>query len=184
MHRFCHSSNRIVQYIQLAGNQFSGPMQDRFDEINEFNETGLNNLIAMDLSSNLFTGTIPPSLEGLDAIRVIRLQFNQFNSSVPTGICNIRGQSTLALLEADCGGNQPPNDCNCCTRCCDRETGTCEDEERRLVKVEDLLPTHDVLNVHEWPIPRKRTLQASNECTARYRWDPDTGLLAPYELKQ
>lgn len=167
----------------MADNQFSGPLQDRFDEINESDEKGLNNLIAMDLQNNLFTGAIPPSLAGLGAIRVIKLQYNQFTGSVPEGLCDIRGPQTLTLLEADCGGDVP-NECSCCSSCCDRDTNTCEFlDERRLVnfkkgKIDDLAPKRNALNFHERVIPRKRTLQSSaSDCTARYRWDSDTGIL-------
>ena len=102
----------------------------------------------------------------------------------------------LAMLEADCGGKDSPNECACCTSCCDRENKICEVvEERRLIrgrgkldrrlirgKIQDLGPKQDLLDFHEHIIPRERTLQSeSSDCTARYRWDSDTGALVNLE---
>lgn len=155
----------------MSGNEFSGPLQDRFGEPNEFNETGLVNLIAMDLSRNSFSGAIPSSLESLEAIKVIKLQYNEFTGTVPDDICSIRG--TLSLLEADCGGDPVPNECSCCTTCCDRETNTCRRQRRHLSSVnkEDLVSTKD----NGRAIPG--ALESSDQCTVRYRWDSETGIL-------
>ena len=163
-----------MQYFRISENQFSGPIPDRFGEINEFNETGLNNLIAFDVSDNSFSGPIPASLVNLEAIRVINLQYNQFTGAVPGDLCDIRGDTVLAMLKADCGGKDSPNECTCCTSCCDREEKICEVvEERRLsnqkverwddeAEAEEAKPP----NVYERGIPKRRKLQSVVEVEA------------------
>lgn len=162
----------------MSENEFSGPLQDRFGD------TGLNNLIALDLSSNLFDGTIPSSLEDLDSIRVIRLQYNMFTGPVPNDICNIRGPQILTLLEVDCGGDPIPNECSCCTSCCDRDTKTCAFVDTRRLANEGRIVHSDeddweeahFSQFHERVIPKRRKLQ-SDDCTARARWDRESGRL-------
>ena len=53
------------------GESVRSPIPDRFGEINESNETGLNNLIAFDVRDNSLAGPIPASLANLAAIQEI-----------------------------------------------------------------------------------------------------------------
>ena len=41
-----------MEFIQMGSNEFYGPLENRFDELNAMNETGLNNLIAMAVDDN------------------------------------------------------------------------------------------------------------------------------------
>ena len=180
---FFASSNRGLQYFRISENNFSGPIPDRFGEVNEFNETGLNNLIAFDVSDNAFTGPIPPSLADLEAIRVINLQYNQFTGPVPASLCDIRGDTLLAMLEADCGGDVP-NECTCCTSCCIREEQICDGVEERRLSHQNVARWDDevevmeakVPNGYERVIPKRRKVQR-DDCTARRRWERETGRL-------
>ena len=175
-----NSTNHALRHIRLAENEFSGPLLDRF------NWTGLNNLASIELNDNSFSGTIPPSLEGLDAIRSIRLQNNLFTGAVPSNICNIRGLLTLFQLEADCAGDPVPNQCSCCSTCCDRDTGTCESvSQRRLMESDAVDPFPErkgMQSYHEFiPSHRKRLSFNRFACAAKYRWISETGVLEQVE---
>lgn len=187
------SNNRELQYIDLQQNSFSGPLQDRF------NETGLNQLIGLSLNDNDFSGPIPPSLEGLDAVRILALFNNKFEGPVPENICNIRGPAGLRFFEVDCDGDPVANECSCCTYCCDREARTCSDvegrrlelerqeaethrlalEEEARVKHHDFAFHHEFIpNAHRiFPQPRRNLQGQQGGCTVEYRWIPETGEL-------
>jgi hypothetical protein len=82
-------------------------------------------------SGNHFEGTIPTELNLLTELRQLWLQYNQFEGSVPQGLCQLRNESILFDLAADCAvSNTTGNvtvDCEdgCCTECCDPETLVC-----------------------------------------------------------
>lgn len=186
--RFLYSSSRALQYVQFAGNKFNGPLEDRF------NDTGLNNLIALAINDNQFSGPIPESIEGLDSLAFLLIQNNNFSGPVPGNICNITGPNNLRLLEADCGGDPIANQCTCCTRCCDRVNKVCEYVGRRLSFAMDDFQEEDDMEInyphpyfnHEHLIPKKRRkLQNTpQECSAVYRWNSDTGRLELYVEEQ
>ena len=165
-----------MEYIHLANNLFTGPLPDRFGEV------GLSNLLGLAIFGNYFTGEIPKSLAGLGALASLSLHFNDFTGPVPEELCDASG---LILLEADCGGDPAPNACSCCRTCCDRGDGTCQRLERRLALGDDLEgigkeKEAEMMDFDPLLLPGKRRLQ-SNECTAQFRLDSQSGLLVPYE---
>lgn len=178
-----HSNKRDLRFIDLQQNSFYGQLQDRFNQTG--NETGLNQLSVLSLNDNDFTGPIPASLEGLDAIRILALNGNDFTGPVPEELCNRRSQTGLQLLNADCDGDPPANECSCCTTCCDREARTCQTvESRRRLEKEDMhhaFVIRDRLDeFHPGIFPLGRALQ-QDECVVRYRWVAETGELDLYD---
>ena len=169
--------------FHIGSNEFSGPLQDRF------NETGLDHLIAMALEENMFTGAIPPSLEELPTIRIIRLHSNEFEGAVPNNICNIRSPNRLVLLEADCDGDPPANECSSCTSCCLRhENGTLTCRPVTARRLEERAVTARRLEERLIPasteelglFPQNERLLQPIDCAAQYRWDRETGLLEEF----
>ena len=79
----------------------------------------MKNLTVLDLSSNLFTGTIPSSIGGLTQ----HVDRNGFTGAMPQAICDLRnppGPGSLTDLTADCAGATPEVTCafpTCCTAC-------------------------------------------------------------------
>uniref|UniRef100_A0A7S3P463 L domain-like protein n=1 Tax=Amphora coffeiformis TaxID=265554 RepID=A0A7S3P463_9STRA len=178
-------TNSNLQFIHMANNKFSGRLEERFNET-----PGLNSLLSFEVAGNEFTGPIPESLDGLDAIRVIRMYYNNFTGVVPGGICVLRGPDDLVLLEADCAGNPVANECECCTLCCDREFELCRPVDGRFLSPGDSDPDQDeeedIRYAHQRVIPRKRKLQTRPICegsSAVYRWDADTGLLINFKTE-
>eukprot|EP00977_Amphora_coffeiformis_P012333 scaffold3043_cov180-Amphora_coffeaeformis.AAC.25 len=177
---FPEDNNRALQYIDLSKNDFSGTLQDRFDE------TGLNSLIVLSLDNNQFSGTIPQSLEKL-GVSIVSIFYNNFTGPVPEGLCNKVGPTGLVFLEADCDGDPPDNECSCCTYCCDPDNRTCRDIEtaRRLNEEkhvrDDFDIDHEFIPNSDKLFPKRRHLQTSDSCTAQYVWKAETGDLVLFE---
>lgn len=186
-----------LQYIEMRRNEFSGPLQDRF------NGPGLRNLRALALDENFFTGPIPPTLGDLDALSFLSLEFNLFEGAVPNEVCGLRTTEGSGLLDlsADCVGEPAANPCDCCSICCDPERPVgpfCDDVLRRLEERPTLAkknkvsqtgrdrkasrPRHSLsyrsLQRERVSSQRNRKLQEP-DCAARYLWDAETGDLIP-----
>ena len=82
-------------------------------------------------SGNKFEGTIPSELSLLTELRQVWLQYNNFGGSVPEGLCQLRNESILTDLAADCALSETTGNVTvecldeCCTQCCDPETLAC-----------------------------------------------------------
>jgi len=50
--------------------------------------------------------------------------FNDLNGTMPTEICKLR-YNQLTTLFADCLGEIPAIDCDCCSACCSKEEQIC-----------------------------------------------------------
>ena len=121
----------MISTMDLSSNRFQGPLQDSF--------LGMDSLFRLDLSRNSFTGVLPASLGNIPRLTNLRFQFNQVEGDVPDEYCDIE------TLEADClpqsvfdfstGEIVPPDSppdtfCiggTCCSTCCDRSMGVCEE---------------------------------------------------------
>ena len=115
-----------MEEIYLSDNQMRGSLQDSF--------AGMR-LKTLDLSTNRFTGPIPVSLGMLNSRANVYLEFNAFEGSVPTEICDAVFRP---ILSADCledivtaPGNvtiviPPTNECACCNQCCNPVTRVCD----------------------------------------------------------
>ena len=82
----------------------------------------LTNLEFVQLQKNSFTGTIPTEVGMLSSLETFNVHRNDFNGAMPRGVCDLRKNSLLSSLIADCkckGGNPKKVRCNkgCCTGC-------------------------------------------------------------------
>jgi hypothetical protein len=75
------------------------------------------------LYDNALTGTVPPAPFGrLEVFTELRIEFNQIVGTIPASLCALRGynnETDLVTLTANCGGNPPQVQCDCCTTCFD-----------------------------------------------------------------
>lgn len=71
------------------------------------NFSALRTLTRLDLSHNLLTGSIPPSIEVLGELCALLLQGNQIRGSIPVGIGNLTKLCFLMLHENDVSGGIP-----------------------------------------------------------------------------
>ena len=128
-----------LRFVDFSRNAFSGPLPGSiFDN-------GAIELVY--LSENMFTGAIPSNLGNADTLRDLyvndnklvdmvppikagelenlsefRLENNGITGTMPSTICALRGDDRdddLATLIADCGGNAPLIQCDCCNGCVD-----------------------------------------------------------------
>ena len=128
-----------LRFVDLSRNAFTGPLPGSlFDN-------GVIELVY--LSENMFTGAIPSSLGNADTLRDLyvndnklvgtvpsvqsgeltslsefRLENNGITGTMPATICALRGddrEDDLVTLIADCGGEAPLIQCDCCNGCVD-----------------------------------------------------------------
>ena len=128
-----------LRFVDLSRNAFTGPLPGTlFDN-------GAIELVY--LSENMFTGAIPSSLGNAETLRDLyvndnklvgmvpsiaagelenlsefRLENNGITGTMPATICALRGddrENDLATLIADCGGEAPLIQCDCCNGCVD-----------------------------------------------------------------
>lgn len=87
-------------------NLLSGPLPDI---------EGLQKLETLYLNNNSFGGGLAPeSFASLTRIKSLSIHGNHFTGSVPTTLCTLPG---ITELTADCGGDNPEVNCDCCTLC-------------------------------------------------------------------
>ena len=79
------------------------------------------NLRDLYIFQNQIAGTVPPIEPGqLDVLTEFLLENNDITGVMPSSICALRGReedNDLARLTADCGGDPPQIECDCCTDC-------------------------------------------------------------------
>jgi Leucine-rich repeat (LRR) protein len=120
----------------LAGNALVGMIPSKLGEMRSVEQ--------LDLSSNQFTGAIPVELAFLAGLEILNLASNELTGSVPLELSELRKLGKLFLQEtsvtaglstafcndetilttdihADCGGDVPEIECDCCTTCCEGE---------------------------------------------------------------
>lgn len=88
--------------------------------------TSLGYLLVTD--NPAMTGTIPTEMGLLSDLARFDINGCGFTGTMPEEICALRGDLTLAKLKADClpiSTGEIPLFCDCCSRCCDQDTGTC-----------------------------------------------------------
>ena len=99
--------------LDISNNRLVGTISERL--------TTMTSLEVFDISNNRFFGEILYEVP-IPNLREVQLQFNQLSGFVP--ICGID------LLKADClPESNPPQQCPCCTACCDRDLMVCTDGE-------------------------------------------------------
>jgi kinase len=129
-----------LQDFRVSNNQFDGNIPTSIYSLGQLFRLELNDnfltgtidaaigdlarLETLDLSGNAFTGIVPTEISDIDVLKSVKVQFNALEGTIPTGLCFL---PSMELLEADCLPEEnPPNQCACCTRCCDRLLEACE----------------------------------------------------------
>ncbi|CAJ1950726.1 unnamed protein product [Cylindrotheca closterium] len=87
----------------------------------------MGNLVALtqlSLSDNELEGTVPFELNQLTNIHTADFDSNAFSGGLETTFCNV----TMEYFAADCVEPTPEVVCQCCTHCCDSDTGDCVPE--------------------------------------------------------
>lgn len=118
-----------LQRLWLHGNALSGVIPSSFDQLTFLGELYLGRNVVtgtipdffgtfsnnekLDLAANAINGTIPSSLGQLTRMNELRLDNNILTGTMPEEICSL----SLEVLTADCGGDEPEIDCECCTQC-------------------------------------------------------------------
>jgi len=128
-----------LRFVDFSRNSFTGPIPGSL-----FDNGAIELLY---LSENMFTGAIPSNLGNADTLRDLyvndndlvdmvpniemgqleelsefRLENNGITGTMPSAICALRGDDTesdLVTLIADCAGNPPLIQCDCCNGCVD-----------------------------------------------------------------
>jgi len=77
------------------------------------------------------TGTIPTEIGLLSDLAKVHFDGTDLTGSVPSELCSLRG-NFLTVIKADCqmiSTGEIPMECalGCCTKCCNRESGTCNE---------------------------------------------------------
>jgi hypothetical protein len=108
-------------WLELDGCRFSGTISSMIGL--------LTKLETLNLADNNFHGGIPAEISTASYLRDIRLNGNNFTGTFPEGVCTNLPATQKLVVVADCTPNEttgiPPMPCQCCTECCDRETGSC-----------------------------------------------------------
>jgi len=85
------------------------------------------------IRDNQFTGTIPSELGACTRLEELWMHMNDLTGTVPDQVCELVGPRGIQIFDADCGatsGILPPKlQCECCTGCCDSDTGFCLRED-------------------------------------------------------
>ncbi|CAB9510188.1 leucine Rich Repeat [Seminavis robusta] len=92
----------------------------------------LTNLGTLAVANNRLHGTLPNELFSLslELLSNLRVNGNLFSGDLPSDVCGGQLGSQMASIAADCTADPdtgvPFMACECCTECCDRQSGNCE----------------------------------------------------------
>lgn len=127
-------SGDSLQVLDLDQNKLSGPVSDNLFnlqtlkvlDIDENRLEGtlsprvgrLTNLVFVEFEDNNFEGQIPDTFSKLKKLRTATFRGNGFSGSMPEAVCDNRvPDGLLNILTADCAGNEPKIECDCCSSC-------------------------------------------------------------------
>lgn len=122
-----------LQTLRLDGNGFSGQIPTEIGNMMK--------ITTMDLSWNSLTGAIPDDVAWLRKLSNLNLAHNQLTGSVPSSLARLGDLKQMYIqntsltdglsntfcsqtefitpsISADCGGDPPKIECDCCTTCC------------------------------------------------------------------
>ncbi|KAG9444102.1 hypothetical protein H6P81_015442 [Aristolochia fimbriata] len=105
----------------LNDNEFDGPIPDAVSDSKYLLELQLGNnklsgriprmppilQIALNLSGNLFNGTIPPTLDGLRNLEVLDISNNEFTGGIPAFLTHLSSLTQLVLSNNQLSGTIP-----------------------------------------------------------------------------
>jgi hypothetical protein len=118
-----------LEILHIFNNKIGGPMpteiglmvelKELHAHYNEMNhlptELGnLEDLTNLYLEHNKFKGKVPDEISQLEQLETLKLMHNLLTGSVPQGVCNLKTNSALRFVEADCNNGIK---CECCDKC-------------------------------------------------------------------
>lgn len=110
-----------LQFLHLQGNNLNGSIPKSIGDMNSLIELqlGKNRLsgyipsmprnlqYALNLSSNLFKGQIPESLDQLNTLEILDLSNNRFSGEIPKFLASLQSLTTLLLNNNNLSGDIP-----------------------------------------------------------------------------
>jgi hypothetical protein len=96
-----------LRILDLSANQLIGSLPK---------ELGGLDIETLNIASNGLTGDIPASFAEFESLSIFSLQNTNITGGLESAFCN---RSFATHIEADCAGESPKVECDCCTACCD-----------------------------------------------------------------
>lgn len=97
-----------LKELWLEGNHFKGSIPTQLSKC-----TALETLF---LDANKLTGSVPTQLGALSELKSLHIHANNVQGDFPMDICNLKTQSHLTSIEADCKSKITCSD-SCCQKC-------------------------------------------------------------------
>jgi len=94
-----------LKVLDLNDNNLSGSLSESIGN--------MAMLVFVQLQGNNFTGSVPLNLGKLENLETLMIENNNFNGAIVQEVCD----NNLSVLTADCGGDEPKVDCDCCIYC-------------------------------------------------------------------
>lgn len=111
-----------IRHLALDRNLLEGTISPRVNLMTD--------LSIFDVADNALYGPVPSGLAELRNLQRIEVEKNMFSGPIPLEFCDDFALPLLTVLRADCLPTiNPPNPCECCTGCCNRDTKVCTDDE-------------------------------------------------------
>jgi len=99
---------RYIKYLSLANNKIKSTIPPNLGL--------LADLEMLKLDHNYLSGMIPLELDSLTKLKLFFVEENNLIGTMPTAVCDIQ-YLNYAVITADCAGEYPLVNCNCCSNC-------------------------------------------------------------------
>ena len=118
-------------FLDLDFNQLTGSLSAELLSLTSLEQLDLNNndltgsvngigvypnMVFLQLHDNQFTGTVPAAVGNFAQLEVFTLHETDISGVMPQSVCNLLNFNLDSLI-ADCQGNNPDIECDCCTDC-------------------------------------------------------------------